>query len=143
MESLRDRSKVTTGDNERSGADKHIFRTWTFRSDERWSFDALERAMGALPQEIYRARGIVQLDVDTGDYGILQMAGRRTTLKLSEPGANMIARVTTELVSIGKSEAVTDQLIAAIFDEAHQAASHDSDEPHIVTDLRAFNVLFS
>jgi G3E family GTPase len=143
MESLRDRSKVTTADNERSGADKHIFRTWTFRSDERWSFDALERAMGALPQEIYRAKGIVQLDVDTGDYGILQMAGRRTTLKLSETDANMIAPVTTELVFIGKSEAVTDQLIAAIFDEAHQAASHDSDEPHIVTDLRAFNVLFS
>ena len=99
--------------------------------------------MGNLPREIYRAKGIVQLDLDTGDYGILQMAGRRTTLKLSEPDASMIAPITTELVFIGESETVTEERISAVFDEALQAASRDSDDTHIVTDLRAFNVLFS
>jgi G3E family GTPase len=99
--------------------------------------------MGNLPREIYRAKGIVRLDLDTGDYGILQMAGRRTTLKLSEPDASMIAPVATELVFIGASETVTEQSIAAVFDQALRAASTDSDETHIVTDLRAFNVLFS
>jgi G3E family GTPase len=143
MESFRDRSTATTGDEQKSAIDEHNFHTWTFRSDERWSFDALERAMGNLPREIYRAKGIVQLDLDTGDYGILQMAGRRTTLKLSEPDSSMTAPITTELVFIGASETVTEQSIAAVFDRALQAASHDSDETHIVTDLRAFNVLFS
>jgi G3E family GTPase len=143
MESFRDRSTATTGDEQKSATDEHIFHTWTFRSDERWSFDALERAMGNLPRDIYRAKGIVQLDLNTNDYGILQMAGRRTTLKLSEPDASMIAPITTELVFIGASETVTEERIAAVFDQALQAASPDSDETHIVTDLRAFNVLFS
>jgi G3E family GTPase len=143
MESVRNRSTATTGNDQKSTEDEHSFHTWTFRSDERWSFDALERAMGNLPREIYRAKGIVQLDLDTGDYGILQMSGRRTTLKLSEPDASMIAPIMTELVFIGASEAVTEQRISAVFEEALHAASHDSDETHIVTDLRAFNVLFS
>jgi len=142
MESLRERLTATTDDEQQSTLDAHNFHTWTFRSEERWSFDALERAMGNLPREIYRAKGIVKLDLDTGDYGILQMAGRRTTLKLSEPDASMIAPITTELVFIGASETVTEQSIAAVFDQAYQAASHESDETHVVTDLRAFNVLF-
>jgi len=142
MESFRDGSVAATGTEQKSTGDNHNFHTWTFRSDERWSFDALERAMSNLPRDIYRAKGIVQLDLDTGDYGILQMAGRRTTLKLSEPDAHMTAPITTELVFIGESKTVSDERIAAVFDEALRAASHDSEETHIVADLRAFNVLF-
>jgi G3E family GTPase len=143
MESVRDHASSATDGHEGSSDDEHSFRTWTFRSDEQWSFDALERAMGNLPRDIYRAKGVVRLDLDTDDYGILQMAGRRTTLRLSEPNAGMTAPTTTELVFIGISETVTDQAIHEVFDQALHSARNLSDETHIVTDLRAFNVLFA
>jgi G3E family GTPase len=143
MESIRDRTTGTTGDGQRDAQSEHLFSTWTFRSDEAWSFNALERAVTDLPRDIYRAKGIVQLDLGTRDYGVFQMTGRRATLRLCEPDDDGSDVVGTELVFIGTSGTVTDQAIATVFDRAFQAARGGSDEPHIVTDLRAFNVVFS
>jgi hypothetical protein len=36
-------------------------------------FSALQRTVEALPRDMYRAKGIVGLDLETGDYGILQV----------------------------------------------------------------------
>jgi G3E family GTPase len=57
--------------------DKHVheegyhlgetFETWTYRSDELWSFNALQRVVEDLPNGIYRAKGMVRLDLETGD----------------------------------------------------------------------------
>jgi G3E family GTPase len=143
MESIRERTTATRGDEQGTTHSEHLFSTWTFRSDEAWSFNALERAVAGLPRDIYRGKGIVQLDLGTSDYGIFQMTGRRTTLRLREPDGYRTDPVGTELVFIGKPGTVTDQAIAAVFDQAFQAARGGSREPHIVTDLRAFNVIFS
>ena len=143
MESVRGRRAGVIGDQQGTVQSEHPFSTWTFRSDESWSFNALERAVADLPRDIYRGKGIVQLDLGTSDYGIFQMTGRRATLRLREPDGHRTHPVDTELVFIGKPGTVTDQTIATVFDQAFQAARRGSAEPHIVTDLRAFNVVFS
>ena len=138
---MYDRETATTGDEHEAAPSEHPFSTWTFRSDESWSFNALDRAVADLPRDIYRAKGLVQLDVGTGDYGIFQLTGRRATLRLREPDDNEADPVSTELVFIGTPGIVTDEDIATVFEQALRAA-RSGDEPHIVTDLRAFQVIF-
>jgi len=118
------------------------FATWTFRSQAEWSFNALQRAVEHLPKGIYRAKGMVRLDLETDDYGILQVTGRRGWLKLVEPESDEDEVVTTELVFIGKPGSTSNEDLKAHFDQALEAANAPDDEGYIVTDLRAFNVIF-
>ena len=143
MQSVRDRETATAESGQGVAPSEHPFATWTFRSDEAWSFNALDRAVAALPKEIYRAKGIVELDLDTGDYGVFQMTGRRATLRLREPDGDGADPVSTELVFIGTPGTTTDEHIAAVFEGALRAARDGTSEPHVVTDLRAFNVVFA
>lgn len=117
----------------------HMFEAWSFRSERRWSFNALQRATEKLPAGIYRAKGLVRLDLPTGDYGVLQMTGRRAWLRLCASGEDPA----TELVFIGKRGTTSNAALAAHFDSAHAQACNPSEEPQIITDLRAFNVIFA
>ena len=119
------------------------FATWTYRSDARWSFNALQRAVENLSRDIYRAKGIVRLDLETGDYGILQVTGRRGWLKLVEPESDKDKIINTELVFIGKPNSTSNEDLKAHFEQAWQAADSQGEEGYTVTDLRAFNVLFA
>ncbi|WMS40770.1 GTP-binding protein [Acuticoccus sp. MNP-M23] len=124
----------------------HMFEAWSFRSERRWSFNALQRATEHLPTDIYRAKGLVRLDLPSGDYGVLQMTGRRAWLRLCQPdeaGNEPATEPATELVFIGKRGATTDEELAAHFENALTEATAPSAPVHIVTDLRAFNVIFA
>lgn len=119
------------------------FATWTYRSDATWSFGALHRAVDKLPRDIYRAKGIVQLDLETNDYGIFNLTGKRSWLKLKEPESTEADPVTTELVFIGKPNGITDEGIGAIFEQALAEANAPGDNGYIVKDLRTFHVIFA
>jgi G3E family GTPase len=119
------------------------FATWTFRSQAEWSFNALQRAVEHLPKGIYRAKGMVRLDLETDDYGILQVTGRRGWLKLVEPESDEDEVVTTELVFIGKPGSTSNDDLKLHFEQAWQAANAQGEEGYTVTDLRAFNVIFA
>ena len=120
------------------------FATWTYCSDADWSFGALYRAVDKLPREIYRAKGIVRLDLETDDYGIFQLTGKRSWLKLAEPESADEARaVTTELVFIGKPDGITDEVIGALFEQALAEANAPGDNGYIVKDMRTFHVIVS
>jgi G3E family GTPase len=119
------------------------FATWTFRSQAEWSFNALQRAVEHLPKGIYRAKGMVRLDLETDDYGILQVTGRRGWLKLVEPESDEDEVVTTELVFIGKPGSTSNDDLNLHFEQAWQAANSQGEEGYTVTDLRAFNVIFA
>jgi G3E family GTPase len=133
--------------NERVHAEGHrldeTFETWTFRSDQLWSFNALQRAVEDLPNGIYRAKGMVRLDLDTGDWGILNLTGKRAWLKLCGPDSPEPEPSTTELVFIGKPGSTSDQAIAALFEASLQAARDPNGEPHVVKDLRALQLVFN
>jgi hypothetical protein len=81
MESLREKNKLLTP--HQAHHHDQEFATWTFRSQAKWSFNALQRVVEHLPQGIFRAKGMVQLDLETDDYGILQVTGRRGWLRLN------------------------------------------------------------
>jgi G3E family GTPase len=119
------------------------FETWTFRSDDLWSFEALQRAVEDLPVGIYRAKGLVRLDLDTGDWGVLNLTGKRAWLKLVGPDTHDQEPSTTELVFIGKPGCTTNEAIANHFGASLRAASTQANGPHMVKDLRALQVVFA
>lgn len=119
------------------------FATWTFRSKAKWSFNAIQRAVEHLPKGIFRAKGMVQLDLDSDDYGILQVTGRRSWLRLMQQESDEDEGVTTELVFIGKPGTATNDSIKAHFENALEEANTPDGEGYVVTDLRAFNVIFA
>ena len=127
MESLRGKNKILTPHNAHDHGGE--FATWTFRSQAQWSFNALQRAVEHLPQGIFRAKGMVRLDLETDDYGILQVTGRRGWLKLVEPEPEETEPVITELVFIGKPGATTNDGLKAHFEKAwEEANAPDTDE---------------
>jgi len=117
------------------------FETWTFRSDQRWSFNALQRAVEDLPKGIYRAKGFVCLDLDTGDHGVLQVTGKRGWLRLIGPENGEAEEVRTELVFIGKRGATSAEALREHFENARKEAAKGG--IHLVKDLRAFEVIFA
>jgi G3E family GTPase len=119
------------------------FATWNFSSDAKWSFNALQRAVEDLSNDIYRAKGIVRLDLDTGDYGVLQATGRRGWLRLVEPESVEDEPATTELVFIGKPGKTTNESIRELFEQALIDSKSQGDKAYQVKDLRAFNVVFA
>lgn len=141
MENLREKNKLLTPHHEHHHGEE--FASWTFCSQAEWSFNALQRAVEHLPKGIFRAKGMVRLDLETDDYGILQVTGRRGWLKLVEQEPDADEVVTTELVFIGKPGSTSNDDLKRHFEQAWQAANDQGEEGYTVTDLRAFNVIFA
>ena len=139
--SLREKNKLLTPHQEHHHDQE--FATWTFRSKAKWSFNAIHRAVEHLPQGIFRAKGMVQLDLESDDYGILQVTGRRGWLKLVTPESEEDRAITTELVFIGKPGSTSNKDLKIHFEQAWQAANDQGEEGYLVKDLRAFNVVFA
>jgi len=119
------------------------FATWIYRSEDEWSFGALHRAVEKLPTEIYRAKGIVRLDIETDDYGIFQLTGKRSWLKLKEIEPDDSDEITTELVLIGKPNGYSNDDIHRIFEQALIEANTPGEDGFLVKDLRSFHVIFA
>jgi G3E family GTPase len=118
------------------------FATWIFRSDVAWPMTALHRAIESLPVDIYRAKGIVRLDVDTSDHGVLHVTGKRGWLHL-EPHDAGRGPEETEIVFVGKIGAAANDTIRELFETSLRETLSSSDEGWRVTDLRAFQVVFT
>jgi G3E family GTPase len=141
MADIQDNDATVTLNNEHHH--EKMFATWTYHSQAAWSFSALQRAVEHLPRDIFRAKGMVRLDVGTDDYGILHVTGRRSWLKLEKPEFDEAEPITTELVFIGKPGATTNDCLKAHFEKALKEVRTPDEEGYIVTDLRAFNVVFA
>jgi G3E family GTPase len=154
MESLEESNRLLTLQNDQHHEEKFTqklpvatqhnkeFANWIFRSDEEWSFNALQRAVESLPQGIFRAKGMVRLDLETGEYGVLQVTGRRGWLKLVEPESEDDEPVNTELVFIGKPDSTSNDDLKDHFEQAWLAAKNQGTQEGRVSDLRAFTVQF-
>jgi G3E family GTPase len=140
MESLEEENKLLTPIKAQHHGKE--FATWVFLSDLAWSFNALQRAVENLPKGIFRAKGMVRLDLETEEYGILQVTGRRGWLKLVEPEFDEDKTVNTELVFIGKPDSTSNDDLKAIFQQAWQAAETQGSKEDKVKDLRSCYVQF-
>ena len=118
------------------------FAAWVYRSERAWSFNEIQRAVDKLPKDIFRAKGTLRLNLGTHDYGLFQMTGKRSWLKLCE--AESPETVRTELVFIGRPGTVTNDSIRVQFEAAVAEAKSSAQDGrgYLVTDLRAFTVLF-
>lgn len=129
---------------EGSGFESHetVFATWIYRSQRAWSCAELQRAMEKLPTSIFRAKGLVRLQLPTGDHGLLQLTGRRCWLRLCEPAGGV---PDTELVFIGTPGGASNAGIARVFEEAvrEQAYSDRVGRGYTVDDPKAFEVVFA
>ena len=85
---------------------------------------------------------MVRLDLETGEYGVLQVTGRRGWLKLVEPESEEDEPVKTELVFIGKPGCTSNDDLKDHFEQAWQAATNQGTQEGRVNDLRAFTVQF-
>ena len=118
------------------------FAAWIYRSDRAWSFNEIQRAVDKLSKDIYRAKGTVRLNLGTKDFGVFHMTGKRSWLTLCE--GDSPEGVTTELMFIGRPGTVTNDSIRLQFDAAVAEARSSARDGtgYLVTDLRAFTVLF-
>ncbi len=114
------------------------FASCVHRDARAWSFSALQSAIEALPSAIYRAKGLVRLNLPGGEMGELQMTGRRCWLRLRPPAPD----VEPALLLIGTPGVTDEAALAALFDDAFAAQDRQGDEGHLVTDLRSFSVIF-
>jgi G3E family GTPase len=140
MDELRHRASHRHAPTHHEHGAEGRFEAWSYHGDVPWSFKALEQAMTSLPQGIYRAKGIVRLDLATGDYGIFHLTGRRSWLRLCEPGDS---EVTTELIFIGERNATTNEEIRHHLEQAQEEVRRRGDAGYVVNDLRAFSVVFA
>ena len=133
----------TQGNGGSDHAHGNEFDSWVYRSEAEWSFNALQRAVEDLSRDIYRAKGIVRLDLETSDYGILQVTGKRGSLRLVEPATPEAAPDDTEIVFIGRAGTNTNEGIRELFERSLEDARSQGHEAYRVKDLRAFNIVFA
>ncbi len=89
------------------------FGTWTWHSDDPLSVASLCDAAALLPDDVYRAKGIVHTVDDPDRRTVLQVVGRRVELEPGEPWGTT-PRL-TRIVAIGAPGALDDDGLAARF----------------------------
>ncbi|WP_342245656.1 CobW family GTP-binding protein [Pseudomonas sp. OTU5201] len=81
-----------------------IFDTWSFVSDRPLSLKALRKAIAALPNGIYRAKGVCQIAEAPGKRCILHLVGSRSEIKPEDSWEGRAPH--TQLIVIGARGAV-------------------------------------
>lgn len=91
------------------------FSTFTYRSERPLALDKLREVCVELPPAVFRAKGFVQLDARPKHRTLLQIVGRRATLKLGEPWPDDAPRQTT-IVFVGERGGLDGPALVAAFD---------------------------
>lgn len=93
----------------------HQFATWHWTCDRPLSLPRLRATMEALPETIYRAKGIVQLE-ELPTYQIaVQMVGKRYDLSDTQPWGARLAR--SEIVLIASRGGIDSERLQQMFDD--------------------------
>lgn len=120
------------------------FETWTYTSDEQFTFMAIRKALEKLPKSIYRAKGFLQLEAAPEDQGIFQMTGGRAWLRMGTPWES--ATRSTRLVLIGEKGKVDPLAINGHLDDCQKLYNREAldnrKEPIAVKNINALKVLF-
>jgi len=102
------------GPNHEAHAHGHGFATWSWTSERPLSLPRLRSTLEALPDSVYRCKGIVCLEELPIFRYVLQMVGRRYHIEESEPwGA---AQPRSEIVLIGGRDGIDDEKLKLSFD---------------------------
>lgn len=120
------------------------FETWTYSSEELFTFMAIRKALEQLPSGVYRAKGFIQLEAAPEEQGVFQMTGKRAWLRMGT-GWESTTR-STQLVFIGKKGNVNPTAINSHLDHCQKSYNREGmnsrKEPVIVENINALKVLF-
>lgn len=110
-----------------------VFETWSWTSDEPLSMRALRRAVDALPETIYRAKGVVFVADQPDDRGILQVVGKRASLSFEGEWGGETPR--TQIVCIGAHGGIPAAQLQRQFDAALAKNAPPSELERIKRDI--------
>ncbi|MGJ4959618.1 CobW family GTP-binding protein [Bradyrhizobium sp. HKCCYLRH2015] len=97
------------------------FRRWTYQRAGRFNRDRLAAAVGALPRELLRLKGICRVDGD-GRAQVFQLVSRNWSLTPAEDGP-ATASETITLAGVGTADLPSDPELDAILDRALSTAA--------------------
>lgn len=89
-----------------------MFDTWTFKKDKPLKLSYLQQVLTHLPGELFRAKGVVYCQERSANPLLLQLVGKRATIKPMDSWGNK--KPTTELVFIGRHEAINFENLESI-----------------------------
>jgi len=96
------------------------FATWSYETDRPLSLEALRQAARRLPENIYRAKGIVYTADAPGRRAVLQVVGKRVDITLEDEWSERPPR--TQIVLIGARGSIDTGLMEGIFTDCISAA---------------------
>ena len=92
----------------------HGFATWSWRSDQALSLPRLRETMKALPETVYRCKGVIQIEELPLNRYVLQMVGKRHHFE--ETGRWDGEAPRTEIVLIGGRDGIDPERLQSAFD---------------------------
>ena len=92
----------------------HPFATWHWTCDQPLSLPKLRSAIEGLPDNIYRAKGIVHLEELPSHQVVLQMVGKRYNIGDTEPWGSEPPR--SEIVMIASQGGINNDALQRAFD---------------------------
>lgn len=90
-----------------------MFSTWSYETNQPMSLDALRKAAGKLPGNIYRAKGIIYASDAPEREAVLQVVGRRVDISMQEKWDKRIPR--TQIVIIAAAGSIDTRVLEAAF----------------------------
>ena len=97
------------------------FSTWNYETNRPLSLEALREAARKLPENIYRAKGVVYTSDAPDRRAVLQVVGRRVDISVQEEWGGRIPR--TQIVAIGAAGSIDAMLMEGIFTSCISAAA--------------------
>lgn len=107
-----------------------VFGTWEWYSQEQLALNELRRVLDALPDEIFRAKGIVYLQNVPDRCVVLQMVGKRATLTLGNTWGDETPH--SQIVLIGQKKGIDGERLKIDFDKTQTSSALDSDVSEFV-----------
>ena len=115
----------TPSDDEADHGDRHnhshVFRTWSYETDEPLRLDALREAARKFPVGVYRCKGVVHGAEEPDRRIILQVVGKRVDIVAGDEWNGRQKR--TRIIAIGKHD-VDEAAMREIFDGCRSRAKH-------------------
>jgi G3E family GTPase len=99
------------------------FSTWSYETTRPLSLKALQEAARKLPENIYRAKGVVHTSDAPDRRAVLQVVGKRVDITLENEWGDRTPR--TQIVVIGAAGSIDTRLMEGIFTGCMSAAAAD------------------
>ncbi len=104
-----------------------VFSTWTWTSPDPLALQTVRNILDSLPLRIFRVKGVIYVQEQPDTPLVLQMVGKRVTLR---QGTTWQTDPHTHITMIGEKGSFNMKLLEAAFESAH-APAPTAEQPHL------------